>query len=75
MSSALDKLYFAIDQFDKGRGYEYTFVFRPNNIVIKVEDKRKNKKYSWSVTVKEIESMKIDIVREYLERMVESFDD
>lgn len=73
MGKAVAKLYFAIEQFDKGRNYEYTFVFRKDSIVMRVEDTKSGKRYSWSVTIKEVESMHIDIVKEYIERMVDSF--
>ena len=73
MGKAVAKLYFAIKEFDKGRNYEYTFNFRKDSIVFRVEDPKSEKRYSWCVTVKEVESMHIDIIKEYIERMVDSF--
>lgn len=67
------QLYKTLMDFDEkyGQSYRYSFEFSSGRILLSVKDEKYAYKFSWSLSIKEVLSSKIDLIKNVLESLTE----
>lgn len=73
MKDAVMQLYKTLMDFDEkyGQSYRYSFEFSDGKILLSVKDKKYDYKFSWSLSIKEVKTSKIDLIKNVLESLTE----
>lgn len=73
MKDVVMQLYKTVMEFDKkyGNSYRYSFEFSDGRILLSVKDEKYAYKFSWSLSIKEVKTSKIDLIKNVLESLTE----
>lgn len=73
MKETVMQLYDILMNFDDihGDSYQYSIKFRDGSILISVADEKYDYKFSWSLSIKEVKTSKIDLIKNVMESLTE----